>query len=130
MRRWLALTMLALVLYGAGYGWNRFASFDLEGQPCVTMTAAEAAGLQFGSRDNVGRSPVNGLLVRAALGEPQPRCVQILNRAECTLTGATRVRVEAGPSLAYFSVPAASAARLHLRSNKIRCVQHEPASSR
>jgi hypothetical protein len=98
---------LGLAVAGALTWIKRDLAAPIAGTPCAPTTAEAAAaeGLNFNHTMSSMRDPVNGVLVRAAVGQPYIHCKMVLSTFRCNQQGPATVQVRAGNARGYFTVP-------------------------
>ncbi|WP_373355399.1 hypothetical protein [Pseudoroseicyclus sp. CXY001] len=96
------------------------ASGPSDGPPCRELAAEEATVFAYEPGPSA-LDRVNGVVVSGIWGRAQPRCVMVIGRHRCEVTGPTILRAEVHGQRRYFEVPEGRAAVLTVRRRTPQC---------
>ena len=111
MRNLIILTGAALLIAGCG-------GPELTGPPCPSLTAAQAGGLGFTTRED---TTMGAVTVRRQYGSANCN-QQSADASRCDLSGPGLVHVTAAGAETYFQVPPAQPATIVVNRDGVRCV--------
>lgn len=118
-----SITAAIVVLAAGGFAYWRTIVAPVPEAPCPATTRAEieARGAAFAGSFFTSQYTVNGMIVRAVEGEPDPACTFFLSAMRCSATGPATVGARLYNAEAYFDIPAGRDATILVSDAGIAC---------